>query len=1180
MKRTILLFLTAISALTGFAVNISADKLYTMSNRNDNSLYVKDTGDDILKMGTLDNKCYWRFIPTGTDGQYYVQNVATGRYAQECSTATEVNVTMGTKPVAYSIKDCSSAEGTDCFGLTSANEAVLDFTAGAVGWNWKNDNTVQTFASVAGTNHRSFWKITEFDSPFMGSEPAAGDFYLYNVATGKWLGDNDWNTNGTWTSHAELVSRGRDIEFIANGSGWQLNPKLGHNKSINANNLYMDTSEGVTVWTFTKVEGLPYAYTITSGDYQMGGNSEGMTTSTAADVTSGVWQIVSRSERISHDMAVATETSPTDMSWAVLGGTFPVDDQHRSDGTWQGDYGDNNSGGDGFYHCNRVWEMWNITGSKDIYQTISVPNGKYEVSADAVYVSTGGSAMSSVHYDAYTAGTEPTLGKVYANDQSVLMKNAYELVTDASVADHNTKDLGNGKWAYNGTNEFSTNIFDGNCATEKIALNVTDGTLRVGVKVEGGNAAWIIFDNFRVNCLGALTGTDAYIADLNKAIANGEACTTATTTALNNQLNEAITAGKGKLTSTDTDEISAATAAINTVLQAISASATNYDLLSRTVTVCKAECTTADETFQTAITNALNTLETATTNEALGNSLSNLRMNRQLYAVDKQEDVFTGTDLSAVTGTECKAYLYNIGAKRYLTGGVEYCTHAAVNYAAQLATITKVNDGEYRINTNIRQDMDVLNHNGFVDTNSSDTWFISPVEGKTNVYIISQTSGTTTNSLLGYTGPTRRGNYLQVDTDCTGADDPNNQWKLVSKEERDALLKAATKDNPVDATYYIHAAGFDHWLPACTKEFPTQQWQTDCPTERGNHNIGGWEPDFNFETWNDINVKLYQELTGLPQGKYKLSVQGYYRHGTREQQAEEYKAGTEKTDGAALYATNGNDKTFSNYLVPITSELDKVPGYGYTSEVGQFPDDRNETVARYFEAGLYKNSIEVEVTDDGTLTIGVEKFDSSTEKDWVVVDNFRLTYYGPTYTQVEITDAKYATYVADYDLDFTGSGVTAYSAHVENGYVTLEEASAVKKDEPVVLYATAAGKYDINVSDTTPAALAGNELLWSDSSLTSDGTMYILAAPSSSPVGFYKATTGTTLAARKAYLKIGSDAKTLYPIVNEDDAETTAINVVDVATNAKADIYNMQGQKLTTPVKGVNIVDGKKVVVK
>lgn len=145
MKRTILLFLTAISALTGFAVNISADKLYTMSNRNDNSLYVKDTGDDILKMGALDNKCYWRFIPTGTDGQYYVQNVATGRYAQECSTATEVNVTMGTKPVAYSIKDCSSAEGTDCFGLTSANEAVLDFTAGAVGWNWKNDNTVQTF---------------------------------------------------------------------------------------------------------------------------------------------------------------------------------------------------------------------------------------------------------------------------------------------------------------------------------------------------------------------------------------------------------------------------------------------------------------------------------------------------------------------------------------------------------------------------------------------------------------------------------------------------------------------------------------------------------------------------------------------------------------------------------------------------------------------------------------------------------------------------------------------------------------------------------------------------------------------------------------------------------------------------------------------------------------------------
>ena len=1179
MKRTILLLMTAFAATMGFAVDISEGKVYTLSNRNDNSAYIKDTGVDILQMGTLDNSSYWRFIPTGTDGQYYVQNVATGRYAQECSTATEVNIQMGDTPAAYVIKDCSTAEGDDCFGLTSANQSVLDFSEGGVGWNWKDDNTVQTFAAVAGTNHRSFWKITAYDTPFAGSEPAAGDFYLYNIATGKWLGDNTTNTNGDWTTHAELGVRGREIEFIANGSGWQLNPKMGGNHSINASNLYMDTNDAVTVWTFTKVDGLPNAYTITSGSNKMGSNSAGNSTSVAADVKGEVWQLVSASERKHHDVAVATETSPSDMSWMVLGGTFPHVDDHRSDGTWQGDRGSNSIGGDGYYHCNKVWEMWNIT-DRNVYQVISVPNGRYQVDADAVYVSSAGDQMSAAHYNAYIAGTEKTLGYVYANDNSVPMRNAYEFVTDASVADHNTKNLGNGKYAFNGTNEFSTNIFEGKCATDKMTLNVTDGTLKVGVKVEGGSSSWIIFDNFRVKYLGALTGTDAYLVELNKAIAAGEACTTATTTAMKTALDEAVAVGKTKTTSTDPTEISAATTAINTALEAISAAANNYTLLSQTIPLCEAQNTTADATFAKAISDAKSVLKTATTSEAISNSLNNLRMNRYLYAADKQEDIFTGTDLSAVTDDEVKVYLYNVGAKRYLTGGLDYGTHVSVNFAAQLAKLTKKGDGEYLINTNLRQDMDVLNHGGYVDTNASDTWFFAPVDGKANVYTISQTSGSASNCLLGYSGPTRRGNYLQVDTDCTGADDPNNQWKLVTKEERDALLKGATKDNPVDATYYIHAAGFDNRLYSCTLEFPTQTWQIEQSETRGNNNIGGWEPDFNYESWNGVDVKLYQTLSGLPQGKYKLGVQGYYRHINREDQAKAYKAGTEKTDGAVLYAINGEDKTFDNYLVPITSELNQMPGYGYNSIVGLFPDSRGEEVARYFEAGLYKNYVDVVVEADGKLTIGVEKFDSGSNNDWVVVDNFRLTYYGPIYTQVEITDAKYATYVAPYGLDFTESGVTAYSAQMKEGFVKLEPATTVKKDEPVVLYAEAAGTYDVNLTETEPAALAGNELLYSDSPIVSDGSIYVLSVPTGSPVGFYKTISGTTLAARKAYLTVSSEAKGFYPLINGDDSETTAITVVDTENGGNDDIYNLHGQKISAPVKGVNIINGKKVVVK
>lgn len=160
MKRIFTLACMLVSIMSSFALTIEDGKVYTIANRNDNNLYVQDNGNDVIAMGAKNDNSLWQFIPTGNPNCYFVKNVASGRYAQECATATEVNVTLGDTPVEYSIMACD-VEGTDCFGLTSTNEAVTDFTAGCIGWNWKNDNTVQTFAAVAGTNHRSFWKLTE-----------------------------------------------------------------------------------------------------------------------------------------------------------------------------------------------------------------------------------------------------------------------------------------------------------------------------------------------------------------------------------------------------------------------------------------------------------------------------------------------------------------------------------------------------------------------------------------------------------------------------------------------------------------------------------------------------------------------------------------------------------------------------------------------------------------------------------------------------------------------------------------------------------------------------------------------------------------------------------------------------------------------------------------------------------
>lgn len=140
---------------------VEAGKAYTIANRNNENLYVQDNGTDILAMGEKNDNACWEFISTGKPNCFYIRNLATGRYVQACPGSTEINITMGTEPAEYTVIDCSEQEGSHCFGFTSTNLPVTDFTAGCIGWNWKNDNTVQTYAAVSGTNHRSFWKISE-----------------------------------------------------------------------------------------------------------------------------------------------------------------------------------------------------------------------------------------------------------------------------------------------------------------------------------------------------------------------------------------------------------------------------------------------------------------------------------------------------------------------------------------------------------------------------------------------------------------------------------------------------------------------------------------------------------------------------------------------------------------------------------------------------------------------------------------------------------------------------------------------------------------------------------------------------------------------------------------------------------------------------------------------------------
>ena len=191
---------------------------------------------------------------------------------------------------------------------------------------------------------------------------------------------------------------------------------------------------------------------------------------------------------------------------------------------------------------------------------------------------------------------------------------------------------------------------------------------------------------------------------------------------------------------------------------------------------------------------------------------------------------------------------------------------------------------------------------------------------------------------------------------------------------------------------------------------------------------------------------------------------------------------------------------------------------------------------------------------------------------------------------IDITSAKYATYCSDYDLDFTGKDVKAYTAKVESNVVKLTQVDKVPANTGVILYADvdATTNYDIPVT-TGLSALADNQLVGITAEKTVKWNMdgkynYILQSNGAGGVVFNKATeTGAKLRANRAYLALDSaPAAPSLQIVFDNGMATGISEAVTVNGEklANAPVYNLSGQRVVQPTKGLYIVNGKKTVIK
>lgn len=195
----------------------------------------------------------------------------------------------------------------------------------------------------------------------------------------------------------------------------------------------------------------------------------------------------------------------------------------------------------------------------------------------------------------------------------------------------------------------------------------------------------------------------------------------------------------------------------------------------------------------------------------------------------------------------------------------------------------------------------------------------------------------------------------------------------------------------------------------------------------------------------------------------------------------------------------------------------------------------------------------------------------------------------PIAITAKVSSYGYASFSSTYNLDFSAvEGLTAFIATgSDDNNVTLEEVDDAQAGTGLVLKG-AEGTYSIPVIASGTDHSATNKL-WA---ITSDGTVgaandanytnYVLASQGGKVV--FAPVTGNNTApvkAGQAALSLqtaGTGARALS--ISFDD-EATGINTVESNTSIENDvIYNLRGQRVSQPTKGLYIVGGKKVMVK
>lgn len=311
-------------------------------------------------------------------------------------------------------------------------------------------------------------------------------------------------------------------------------------------------------------------------------------------------------------------------------------------------------------------------------------------------------------------------------------------------------------------------------------------------------------------------------------------------------------------------------------------------------------------------------------------------------------------------------YLRNVGTGQYLQVGGTWDTQAILSKTGRELTLAQqAADGVFTINSkvdggwlSVETDLkDGSYYEMFVDAGDTQErtqkeWTFT--KNDNGNYVITCTRNDKTLAITARDG-------IVVNA-APNADDPNQLWEVISREQLITNLQMASEDNPIDATFLIKGYRFgrndntenDAWKATGGKRSIYQVEDNGSPQNYSMYKLYNTRKTSAGYT---SEASITQTVKNIPPGKYNVSCD-------------------------FVLGNNSGTVTVNGDQIP---NIKREDGWG-TASVGD--------VGAAFATGNYRITLEkVEVTDELTITVSKTSTSSSTA---VFVDNFELTYLGPT----------------------------------------------------------------------------------------------------------------------------------------------------------------------------------------